>query len=334
MVLVTGGSGLIGSYLLLELSKRGKKIRVLKRKTTQIDAIRHLFEKYASLENFAEIEWVNGDLLDIDSLNTPLNGIQTIYHTAAVVDFDDRKRKEIHEVNVNGTQNLVNSAIEKEVENIVFFSSIAVLDLNPGENKLTENSNWNSERAHSEYAISKKKAEMEIWRASQEGMNVLVLYPSIVIGSLDGKRESENIFRWSSKSNAYATKGITGFIDVRDVAFSTVELTEKEQWNESFLLNSAEKSYLEVFDFLRELQNKGKTRLLSTKKLKILYYLSFLSRLFGGKSLSKSSYHALISHSQFSNEKVKNRLSFSFIPVEEALRFHLNYYLSLKDKSY
>lgn len=333
MVLVTGGSGLIGSFLLLELSKRGREIRALKRKNTQIDAVRNLFKKNNALEDFNKIEWVEADLMDIPSLEETMSGIKTLYHAAAAVEFDDRKSRKIHQVNAKGTQNLVNTALDFGVSELVYFSSIAVLDPHPEEEELSEKSKWNPEWAHSEYAISKKKAEMEVWRASQEGMNVLVLYPSIVIGSLDGKRESESLFRRSLMPNAFAPMGTTGFVDVRDVAYLAVKLSEENAWNEAFLLNSEEKSYWEVFNIIRETQNLSKTKVLSPQRLKNIYYLSKISKFFGGKSLSKSSYHALTSQTKLSNEKIIKRLSFSFITVENALSHHLDYYLKVKDKT-
>lgn len=322
MVFVTGGSGLIGSYLLLELAKRGQSIRALKRENSDLEAVKKLFLDFSDFETFRRIDWVEGDLLDVTTLSDLIQGCETIYHTAGSIDFDDRSRKTIQLVNVTGTENLVNAAISANIPNLVYVSSISVLDKLPNENFITENSKWNLEFAHSEYALSKRKAEMEVWRGSEEGLNTLVVYPSIVIGSLDGKRESEKIFRYAAKKNSVATKGETGYVDVRDVAYLLAELVDKKQWNDKFILNSEEKSYAEVFNFLRKRWNLGKVRILNKSKLKLILFFSFFSRFFGGPGLSKSSYHALTSSSTFSNQKVKDVLSFSFIPVEESLIFH------------
>lgn len=330
MVFVTGGSGLIGSYLLLELSKRGKKIRVLKRKNSNLEGVKKLFSDFSSVEIFDQIQWVEGDLLDITSLPELIKGCDTIYHTAGQVEFDDRLKKSIELINVIGTEDLVNAALSAKIPNFVYVSSISVLDASPGEKIITEKSSWNMEFAHSEYARSKKKAEMEVWRGSEEGLNVLVLYPSVVIGSLDGKRESEKIFSRSLKPKSYATKGITGFVDVRDVSFLMAELAEKGKWGKRFILNSQDKSYQEVFDIIRTNSKLDKTKILSKTQLKLLYCFSFLSGLFGGKHLSKSNYYALTNNSTYSNSKIKNSLSFEFIPVKEALLFHSERYLNYK----
>src|SRR5690606_494853 len=190
---------------------------------------------------------------------------------------DDRQKELIHKINVEGTENLVNLAISENVPEFVYISSIAVLDNAPGEKLIDENSKWNGEIDHSEYAISKKKGEMAVWRGSQEGLKVLVVYPSVVIGSFDGKRASEQIFELASRKKMFATTGITGYVDVRDVAFCMAELVEKEKWNENFIINSEEKSYLEVLNFLRNKWNLKPIKSLSESKLKFVQKISQIS---------------------------------------------------------
>src|SRR5690625_4532978 len=238
MILVTGATGLVGSYLLLELSKRGEEVFAMKRSTSYIEATKRLFEEFSDLETFEKINWLEADLLDVPSLIEGLKEIKTIYHTAAAVGLDKKTSKVIKDTNVLGTEKLVNIALSEKVENLIFFSSISTLDTLLHETEIHENSKWNPELSHSEYAISKYKSEMQAWRGSQEGLNVLVLYQSIIIGSFDGKRESEMIFRLASKKTAWATEGVTAYVDVRDVAHCAVELAEKGVWEEGYILCS------------------------------------------------------------------------------------------------
>src|SRR5690606_30660885 len=270
MVFVTGATGLIGGYLLLELSKRGKKIRAMKRQNSDLSAVKKLFSEFSDLNSFEKIEWVETDLLEISTLSEALREIQTIYHTAGCVGFDDRQKELIHKINVEGTENLVNLAISENVPEFVYISSIAVLDNAPGEKIIDENSKWDGEIDHSEYAISKKKGEMAVWRGSQEGLNVLVVYPSVVIGSFDGKRASEQIFELASKNKMFATEGITGYVDVRDVAFCMAELVEKQKWNERFIITSESKSFMGILNFIRQKWNLPKVSVLSEFKLKLV----------------------------------------------------------------
>jgi dihydroflavonol-4-reductase len=327
MVFVTGGTGLIGSYLLVELAKRGEKIRAMKRKNSSLTAVRSLFEEYADLELFEKIDWVEAELGNIPKLTEALQGIETLYHTAAHVGFDDRSRKDIQRINIQGTENLVNLAISESVPNFVYVSSISVLDESPGETIITENSKWDPEKAHSEYAISKKKGEMNVWRGSQEGLNVLVVYPSVVIGSLDGTRASEKIFKLAYQKNAFATDGKTGYVDVRDVAKLMVELVHNQHWNQGFILNSGEKSFVEIFNYLRKKKNLSAIQAVSRGKLKGVKFFSQFSKILGGPYMSKASYHALTGTSIYSTEKIQTNIQHSFISIEEALDFHSAHYL-------
>lgn len=322
MVFVTGATGLIGGYLLLELTKRGKQIRAMKRSDSSLSAIQKLFEEFSTIQQFNQIQWVETDLLDVPLLSESLQGVQTIYHTAGVVGFDDRKKEIIHQINVEGTENLINLAVSENVSEFVYVSSIAVLDNAPGEKMIDETSKWDGEQEHSEYAISKKKGEMAVWRGSQEGLKVLVVYPSVVIGSFDGKRASEQIFQLAGKKKMFASEGITGYVDVRDVAFSMAELVEKEKWNQSFIINSENKSFAEIMAFLRNKWNLSKIAVLSESKLKLLRKISYISRFFGGKYMSKSSYNALTGKSVYSSEKIKRELELKFISIDESLEFH------------
>lgn len=333
MVFVTGATGLIGGYLLLELSKREKKIKAMKRKNSSLDSIRKLFEEFSTLQKFSEIEWIETDLLDVPSLSDSLHGIRTIYHTAGCVGFDDREKEMIHKINVEGTENLINVAIANNISEFLYISSISVLDQLPTENKIDENSKWDGEKDHSEYAISKKKGEMAVWRGSQEGLKVLVVYPSVVVGSLDGNRASEKIFELASKKKMFATEGITGYVDVRDVAFCMVELVEKEKWNQNFIITSENKSFVEIMDFLRNKWDMPKVLVLSETKLKFVRILSNFSRIFGGKYMSKSSYNALTGKAVYSNLKIKNELGIEFISINESLDFHSERFKRLKQNS-
>lgn len=326
MVFVTGATGLIGGYLLLELSKRGKQIKAMKRKKSSLDAVRKLFDEFSTIQKFNEIEWIETDLLNVPSLSDSLREIETVYHTAGCVGFDDRDKETIHKINVEGTENLVNIAVSQNISNFIYVSSISVLDKSPAENSISETSKWDGEKDHSEYAISKKKGEMAVWRGSQEGLNVIVVYPSVVVGSFDGKRESEKIFRLAEKKKMFATEGITGYIDVRDVVFCMTELVEKQKWNQSFILNSENKSFVEIMNFLRNKWNLSKISVLSEDKLKFLRFISYFSRFFGGRYISNANYSALTGKQNYSNHKIKTELGIEFIPINESLDFHSDRY--------
>lgn len=334
MNLVTGATGLIGGWLLLELSKRGKPIRAIKRKTSSIQAVRKLFHEFLSYEHFEKIEWIEADLLDLPSLSQSLSGVETVYHAAASVNFNHKHKKEIYKTNVSGTENLVNLAMDAGVRNMVCISSISTLDKDENKNLINEQSKWNPELLHSWYAISKKKTEMEFYRIGEEGrINILIANPGVVIGGLDGHRPSESIFYNAFKKWSFSTTGQTAFVDVRDVAYCIAQLVEKACWQEKFIISAGNKKFSEVFDFLRNERNLSHTILINNSTLKVLRILSQFGSIFGTRLIDKAAYSALTNQISYDNQKIKKTLDFEFIPIEDSLRFHGHRYLENRIKA-
>ena len=325
MIFVTGGTGLVGANLLLLLVEKNNKIRALKRANSNIRMVEKFFKQNKSQELFHKIEWIEGDLLDITFLPIALQGIKTIYHTAAHVSFNEKDADDIIENNVTGTENLINEAIDSGIEEFIYVSSIAAMDdLNPITKLIDEKSTWNNDISHSTYAISKYRAEMEVWRGSQEGLNVIVINPSVIIGALDGKRESERIFK-DSVLNQYAPTGGTGFIDVRDVAKIIINLHEKKIYNQKFILNAENRSYFSVLNYVASKKNRS-IKKISNQTLKGLQYITYAGQFFGLPYLNKATYKALTNFIKYDNTKIISTLDYQFIPVNEAIDYHyINY---------
>ena len=186
MILVTGGTGLVGAHLLLALAKAGESIRAIHRKDSSFANVQRVFE-YSCEESeaqrlFDSVEWVEADVLNVPALETAFDGVTRVYHCAALVSFYPGDTKKLRKINIEGTANVVNLCISRQIEKLCFVSSIATFDLNLGETDITEESHWNKEINHSMYAISKYGAEMEVWRASQEGIPVVIVNPGVIIG--------------------------------------------------------------------------------------------------------------------------------------------------------
>jgi len=325
MIFVTGGTGLVGSYLLLQLVEKNNKLRALRRENSDIKKVEQFFKENKSQELFHRIEWIEGDLLDITFLPTALQGVKTIFHTAAHISFSEKEADEIIETNVTGTENLINEAIDSGVKEFIYVSSIAAMDdLNPVTKLIDEKSTWNNDISHSTYAVSKYRAEMEVWRGSQEGLNVIVVNPSVIIGSLDGKRESERIFE-NSFTNNYAPSGGTGFIDVRDVTAIILDLHQKEIFNQKFILNAENRTYYSILNYVAKKKEKEVSEI-SNKVLKGIQYISYLGRIIGLPSLNKATYKALANFTKYDNTKIISTLDYQFIPINEAIDYHYKNY--------
>jgi len=323
MIFVTGGTGILGSYLLLQLCENGNQIRALKRKSSDTNAVLELFKLYSNNAErlFKQIDWIEGSLDNIEFIDSILNDCNEIYHCAAIVSYDERKRDEIFKTNIQYTQNLVNVSLTKNIKSFCFVSSIAVLDTANNEGIIDESSEWNKEISHSSYAESKYLSEMEVWRASEEGLNVVIVNPGIILGSSHFMQSSGTIFSTHFSKNSFYTSGNAGFVDAKDTAFCMIKLMEEKQYGERFILISESKSYKEVADFLREKFNKKPSKYVPNIILKIGVYVSFILKYFIPKlnELTMANYKSITTLSKLSNQKIKKRLQFEFITVEDSL---------------
>ncbi len=171
MILVTGATGLLGSHLVLHLIENGAKVRAIYRSPDSLEKTKSLFKGYQKENLFDKIEWVEADITEIPALELAFKKIRQVYHCAALISFDPAEENQLRKINIEGTANIVNFSIAYQIEKLCYVSSIAALgDLKEFENTVTEDTEWNPEKHHSDYAISKFGAEMEIWRGQQEGI--------------------------------------------------------------------------------------------------------------------------------------------------------------------
>ena len=213
MILVTGGTGLVGAHLLLQLVANETTVRALFRLEASKEKTYNLFKLVNKEEEFSKIEWVCGDILDIPSLEIAFQGINLVYHCAGFISFDPNKENQLRQTNIQGTANIVNFCIDKKVQKLCHVSSIAALgDLLPNEKVITEKSEWNPEKPHSDYAISKYGAEMEIWRGYQEGLKVVIVNPGIILGIGFWNQSSGLLFKIVKNKLLFYTSGISGYI--------------------------------------------------------------------------------------------------------------------------
>ena len=334
MVLVIGATGILGRVIVLELLKRGKIVRAAKRKSSNLEEVRHSFQFYTENPDdyFNKIEWMNVDFEDIHSLQNALIGVEEVYHCAAKVSFHPKDKKEMYHTNIDGTKNLLYACENSSVKKFLFVSSIAVLDGLNETGVMDEDSDFNSKLDHSAYAKSKHFAEMEVWRASAEGLNTVIVNPGMIIGSGNWNESSGTIFKNFEKSN-YTFCGGTGYVDVRDVAKISVDLMEKNAFGQRFVLVSENKKYQELATNVRASFGKSSPKVLSVG---VLNFARVLNSLFGSfvpilRMANKVNVDAVCNAFPYSNEKIKKELNFSFIPVSESIDFHLKNYTQDKN---
>lgn len=329
MVLVTGATGILGRVMALELLKKGRKVRATKRPTSDLEEVRQSFRFYTPDADayFGAIEWVDADFEDLEALRSALDGVDEVYHCAGMVGFHPKDKRRMYRINIHGTKNLLYIAAEKQVKKFLFVSSIAVLDGVNEKGMLDENSHFNSKLAHSPYAVSKHFSEMEVWRASAEGLNVAVVNPGIIIGSGGWKQSSGAMFSIQEKA-PYLFSGGSAYVDVRDVAKCSIVLMEKNIFGKRFILVSENRTYLEIGNKIRQNLGLKPVRVIPPF---LIQCIRFVNLFFGWavpqfRIFSRVNMDTLSAFTPISNEKIKQVLQYDFIPVDESVDFHLGNY--------
>lgn len=324
MILVTGSTGLVGSHLLYELTKKGESVRALIRNSKKIDLVKKIFSYYSddSEKLIQKIDWVEGDILDLYSLEQAFSDIKKVYHCAAIVSFDGKDKKQLINANVHGTENVVNLCLSNNIEKLCHVSSIASLGESLNGELIDENSKWTSSKSHSAYSVSKFKSEMEVWRGIKEGLNAVIVNPSVILGPGFWNSGSGSLITKVAKGMKYFTTGATGFVDVIDVVDVMVRLMKSDISDERFILNAENMNYKDLFDKVAEAMQVEKPKWKATKNL--LKVAVFLDKVAGmlrikKREITKEVIRASLSVSKYSNEKVKKAIGKTFLPIETSI---------------
>lgn len=313
-ILVTGGTGFVGAYLLRFLLQKGYKIKAIKRKSSPMNLV-------ADIQD--QIEWLEGNILDTPFLERALKGVQQIYHTAAMISFDPRDAAMMLKTNAEGTANIVNAALYEGVEKLVHFSSIAALGRKDFQPHINESAQWENSKHNSNYAISKFKAECEVWRGMQEGLSIGIVNPSVIIGGGYWNQGSCRLIQNVAQGMKYYPQGGTGFVDVRDVALAAIHLMESSIVGERYILNSANWSYQQFFAAIAQSLNQtAPHKKASPWMVNLLWRLEWLrSKLFRSKPLlTKETAQTAQATYYYHNEKIVKDLQFDFIPLEQTIQ--------------
>jgi nucleoside-diphosphate-sugar epimerase len=321
MILVTGGTGLVGAHLLIHLVENGDSVRASYRNAETIKKTKSLFSLYNKELLFEKVDWIQADIIDVTALEIAFENIEYVYHCAALISFDTNDENLLRKINIEGTANIVNFCIAKNIKKLCFFSSIAALgDLKENEKVITEESEWNPELPHSDYAISKYGAEMEIWRGQQEGLKTVILNPGVILGPGFPDQGSGQLFKRVASGLSFYTEGVTGFIAVPDVVRIAVELMKGNYSNGRFTViaeNIGCKDLL--FSIADSLSVKRPSIHAGSLLVEIAYRIDwFLSTVFGRQgTLDQATAKASNAKNYYSNEKIKKTLGTEFIDIHQ-----------------
>ncbi|MDP1811104.1 MAG: NAD-dependent epimerase/dehydratase family protein [Sediminibacterium sp.] len=312
MILVTGAGGLVGSHLVKQLVSEGNRVRAIYRSAIPLPEVA------------GTVEWVKGDILDVVSLEEAMKGIQQVYHCAAIVTFNPKKKALLHQTNVEGTANVVNACLNEGISKLLFVSSVAALGRIREDIPIDEKMNWSEETSNSEYGKSKYFAEMEVWRGIGEGLNAVIVNPVIILGAGDWTKGSSEIFKSAYDEFPWYTEGISGFVDVIDVVRAMILLMGSNCTAERYILSAEDLPFREVFtriaiNFGKKPPNRKVTPLIAA----LVWRIEAVKARFTGKDplLTRETARTAAAKVHFDNNKFKLFfVNFKYTPVTVSLK--------------
>lgn len=322
MILVTGGTGLLGSYLLRELAAREQKVIALYRKEIPKNT------------DSSQIQWVNGDVLDVVLLEDMMEQVDFVYHCAATVSFNPRKNDELRKVNVEGTANVVNAALKSGVQKLVHVSSVATLGARRDGSLVSETSGWDEDRHNSFYSRSKYFAELEVWRGMAEGLKSVIVNPSLILGVGNWENGSPALFKKAWDEFPWFAEGGGGMVDAGDVARAMILLMESEITHERFIINAENRSFKELFTGMAQCFGKKPPYKKASRFMTGLLWRieGIRSRVTGSEPLlTKSAAEAAGRRVYYDNSKLLKFLpGFQYKPLNQTIDECCNQYMQMQ----
>lgn len=322
MILVTGGTGLVGSHLLYRLIADSKAVRAIYRTKAKQEIVKRVFsyytQDYESL--FNKIEWIEADLLDIPQLTEAFKNIEYVYHCAAMVSFAPNDYHKLRKTNIEGTTNIVNLCISHHVKKLCYVSSVATIGDSENNRHVDEETNWNQEKDNSVYAITKYGAEIEIWRGTQEGLDAVIVNPGVIIGAGIWSHGSGELFNQVYEGLPFYTKGHIACVTVNDVVKSMVMLLESTIKNERYILVAEHIPYQTFLATIAKTLNVKPPHIEAKSwMLSIAWRLDWFKHKLTGKprKLVKPMLKSTLNKTVYNNTKIKSQLNFQFTSISD-----------------
>ena len=315
----------MGSHLLYHLLQENDSVRAIHQKNSDFNAVKKVFQFYGAETDtlFNKIRWVEAGLNDIPELEKAFDGVTYVYHCAALVSFDSKDYQKLRRINIDGTTNIVNLCISHHIEKLCFVSSVAAIENGVEGELMDESDSWNNETDKSDYAITKYGAEMEVWRASQEEIPVVIVNPGVILGSGFWQKGSGKLFSNVEKGLKFYTEGVTGFVGVQDVVKIMIQLMNSTTVNERFVVVSENLSYKNVLFMIADALKKDRptiriNRFMSACIWRFEYLRSKIT--LSSPLLTRRTAKSALSNHPYTAEKIKTLLKFEFEPVENCIK--------------
>jgi nucleoside-diphosphate-sugar epimerase len=332
MIFVVGGTGYLGSHLLYNLVQRGNPVRAIYRDKQKLDFFR-TFRKYYPEVNDAmmdSIEWVKGDILDYYTLSEYMAGASAVYNVSGIVSFHKEDKQKMLAINGQGTANVVNACLEHGIDRLCHVSSISALGDSQDGEPIDETRLWSKNTSPSPYSYSKFRGEMEVWRGINEGLQAVIVNPSIIVGPGMWHGSWKEIFRQVNGGLNYYPVGTSGYIDVQDVVRVMIILTDSDVSGERFILSAENLAHRKVLDFLAEgLKKPRPSRALTPQLIKIACRLEKIRSVLTGTRprITRQSMKSSAAVTSYSNRKIVQAFPIRFTPLSESLAASIRIFL-------
>ncbi|MCZ4243461.1 NAD-dependent epimerase/dehydratase family protein [Pedobacter punctiformis] len=313
MILVTGGTGFLGSELIKQLTDKGFAVRALRREKSVIPAL---------IKDNPLIEWFTADINEPSALEDAFVSITKVYHCAAFVSFNPKDKKKLFHVNIEGTSNIVNLCTEHHCR-LLHVSSVAALGEPKRGKQITEKDFWEYDAKAHAYGLSKYEAEMEVWRGITEGLQAIIVNPSVIIGKNAGFEGSGAIFKLVKGGFPFFTNGATGLVDVEDVAHAMILLMETDVVAERYIISSENYHYKDLFDTIAQGFNvKAPTKEAKPWMLGIAWRsLALVSAITGKEpSITKDAAKSSLVLSYYDNSKIIKETGIKFKVLADSIK--------------
>jgi len=316
MILVTGGAGLLGNTLIEMLLQKGENVRATYNSTA------------LALNTFTNFETVKCDILDVYALEDALQDVTEIYHCAGLVSFNPKDEKKLYSINVEGTANVVNAALNAGTRKFVHVSSVAALGrIRPGE-MIDETMLWTEDTSNSKYGHSKYLGEMEVWRGVAEGLNAVIINPSIILGAGNWNEGSTKIFKSVYDEFPWYTEGTSGFVDVKDVAVAMIQLMESNITAEKFIISAENISYRDMFTMMaKAFGKKAPSKKVTPFIAALTWRMENIKSMFMGTSplLTRETANTALTKVEYDNRKLITQLSgFKYRNMQDTIPYTCN----------
>lgn len=337
MVLVTGGTGLVGSHLMLHLLTKGASVKAIRRKNSNIQRVKEVFSYYHENSEvlFDKIQWIEADINDIPALESAFKEVTLVYHCAAFISFDPGDFNSLQKINKKGTENIVNLCIDKNIKKLCYVSSIATIGKSTTGELVNEENEWNDTYVNV-YASSKHFAEMEVWRGAQEGLSVVIINPGIILGPGYWESGSGLLFKTAAKGMRYYFPGGTGFISVGDVVKIMDQLMDSPIKNERFIAVAENLSYKSVLETISHGFNRASPKIgLKFWQLEVFWRMDWVMNLISNKKrkLTKKGLESLRHPQKYDNSKVNEALNIEYEQIQSCVSYSCQKYIEAHSSS-